>query len=139
MIEGAKEVARTPKLDDNVNLARLGAIDTIRLVMSKFTKNEMEELENAEKLSAEKLRRLGSLNSLIETSVNEMNRRKESSVTLNLSSIYLPYIDECVDTKTGWGRFYNIDVQKRSIPANVKHYFLCIISRKDVTTKKEGK
>lgn len=135
MIEGAKEVARAPKLDDNVNLARLGAIDTIRLVMSKMTKNEMEELENAEKLSAEKLRRLGSLNSLIETAVDEMNRRKEKSVTLNLSSVYLPYVDECMDTKTGWGRFYDIDIQKRNIPANVKHYFLCIIRKREIAPK----
>lgn len=135
MIEGAKEVARAPRLDDNVNLARLGAIDTIRLVMSKMTKNEMEELENAEKLSAEKLRRLGSLNSLIETAVDEMNKRKEKSVTLNLSSVYLPYVDECMDKTTGWGRFYDIDIQKRGIPANVKHYFLCVIRKREMSAK----
>lgn len=129
-IEGAKEVARSPKIDDNINLARLTASDTFRLVMAKLTKNEMEELENAEKLSAEKLRRVGSLNSLIETAVDEMNRRKEKSVTLNLSSVYLPYVDECVSEKTGWGRFYDINVQKRNIPQNVKHYFLCTIRKK---------
>ena len=132
MIDGAKEVSRAPRLDDNVNLARLSAIDTIRLVMSKITKNEMEELENAEKLSAEKLKRLGSLNSLIESATYEMNKRKEDSVTLNLSSMYLPYVDECMSDKTGWGRFYDIDIQKRNIPANVKHYFLCVISKKNI-------
>lgn len=132
MIEGAKEVARSPKIDDNVNLARLSAGDTIRLVMSKFTKNEMEELENAEKLSAEKLRRMGSLNSLIDTAVNEMNRRKESSVTLNLSSIYLPYVDECMSEETGWGRFYDIEIHKTNIPQNVKHYFLCVVRKKNI-------
>lgn len=132
IIEGAKEVARSPKIDDNVNLARLSAIDTFRLVLTKVRKNDMDELDNAEKISTEKLKRLGALNSLIEASVDEMNRRNKESVTLNVSSKFLPYIDECVDSDTGWGRFYDIDVQKRNIPANVHHYFLVVIRKRVV-------
>lgn len=130
MIEGAKEVARSPVLNDDINLARLSTLDTVRLMLSKLQKNDMDELENAEKISVEKLKCTGALNSLIEASVNEMNLRHQNSVTLNVSSKFLPYVDEVVDKEVGWGRFYDIEVFKRDIPQSVKHYFIIQVRKK---------
>ena len=43
---------------------------------------------------------------------------------------YLPYIDEVIDDKKGWGRFYDITYQKRDIPADIKHKFICVIRKR---------
>ena len=130
MDDGLKEVSRSVVVDDNVNLTLLSFPEMVRLVVSTFNKDEAAELETEEKLSKERLKKLGSLNDFIRRATDKMERLHETSVTCNLSSTYLPYIDEVIDKKTGWGRFYDIEYYKTEIPINVKHKFLCVIRKK---------
>lgn len=129
-MDGAKEVSRSIVVDDNVNLTMLSFPDMVRLVISTFNHDEAAELETAEKLSKERLRKVGSLDDFFRRATNKMESLHESSVTLNLSSTYLPYIDEVINDKTGWGRFYDIRYYKTNIPINVKHKFICEVRKK---------
>ena len=125
-----KEVSRSIVVDDNVNLTLLSFPDMIRLVISTFNHDEAAELETEEKLSKERLRKLGSLDDFFRRATNKMEKLHKTSATLNLSSSYLPYIDEVIDAKKGWGRFYDITYQKRDIPADIKHKFICVIRKR---------
>lgn len=125
-----KEVSRSIVIDDNVNLTLLSFPDMVRLVISTFNRDEAAELETEEKISKERLKKLGSLDDLFRHVTNKMERIHKSSATLNLSSSYLPYIDEVIDDKKGWGRFYNITYQRRDIPLDIKHKFICVIRKK---------
>lgn len=125
-----KKVATSPVMDDNSELTKLPMQSLFRLIVNSFTKDESDELEMAERLSADKLARLGSLNRLVEEATNNMTKYKASSVTLNLSSKYLPYVEEVMSKDTGWGRFYDIEWFPRNIPDSVPHKFLCVIRKR---------
>ncbi len=129
-MEGLKEVSRSVVVDDNVNLTMLSFPDMVRLVISTFNKDEAAELETVEKLSKERLKKLGSLDDFFRRATDKMERLHQTSVTCNLSSSYLPYIDEVISSKSGWGRFYDIEYHKTDIPINVKHKFICVIRKK---------
>lgn len=129
-MEGLKEVSRSVVVDDNVNLTMLSFPDMVRLVISTFNKDEAAELETVEKLSKERLKKLGSLDDFFKRATDKMERLHQTSVTCNLSSSYLPYIDAVISSKSGWGRFYDIEYHKTDIPINVKHKFICVIRKK---------
>lgn len=132
MYDELKEVSRSPRMDDNVTLTSLSPIDTLRLIMTKLTHDDSAELDNAEKLSAERLKKVGSLTKLFERATTKMNNLRKKSVTLQIASSYLPYIDEVTNSKTGLGQFYDFNYNKDTgIPASVPHFFICEVRVKN--------
>ncbi len=132
MYDEPKEVSRSPRMDDNVTLTSLSPIDTLRLIMTKLTHDDSAELDNAEKLSAERLKKVGSLTKLFERATTKMNNLRKKSVTLQIASSYLPYIDEVTNPKTGLGQFYDFNYNKDTgIPASVPHFFICEVRVKN--------
>lgn len=132
MYDEPKEVSRSPRMDDNVTLTSLSPIDTLRLIMTKLTHDDSAELDNAEKLSAERLKKVGSLTKLFERATTKMNNLRKKSVTLQIASSYLPYIDEVTNSKTGLGQFYDFNYNKDTgIPASVPHFFICEVRVKN--------
>lgn len=129
---GMKEVSRSVVIDDNVNLTALSYVDMIRLIISTFNKDEAAELDAAGKVSVERSTKLGSLDDFFRRATTKMERQGMNSVTMNISSSYLKYIDEVIDPKTGWGRYYDIKYIRTNIPDNVKHKFLCHIRKREV-------
>lgn len=133
MYAEAKEVSRSPVMDDNVSLTSLSPLDTMRLIMTKLTHDDAAELDNAEKISAERLKKVGSLTKLFEKATTKMNSLRKRSVTLQIASSYLPYIDEVADKKSGLGQFYDFEYNKDTgIPQSVPHFFLCTVRTKSV-------
>lgn len=132
MYDEPKEVSRSPRMDDNVTLTSLSPIDTLRLIMTKLTHDDSAELDNAEKLSAERLKKVGSLTKLFERATTKMNNLRKKSVTLQIASSYLPYIDEVTNQKTGLGQFYDFNYNKDTgIPVSVPHFFICEVRVKN--------
>ena len=132
MYDEPKEVSRSPRMDDNVTLTSLSPIDTLRLIMTKLTHDDSAELDNAEKLSAERLKKVGSLTKLFERATTKMNNLRKKSVTLQRASSYLPSIDEVTNSKTGLGQFYDFNYNKDTgIPASVPHFFICEVRVKN--------
>lgn len=129
MFEG-KEVCRSIEITDKVKLSSLSIPDQIRLILSSLSNRDEAELDVAEKLTAGKLRKMASLRDLLDKAIDQMEARGKNSVTIKVSSTYLAYIDKMVDSKTGYGQFYNIDVMKRDVPFSIKHYFYVKISKK---------
>lgn len=125
-----KEVYRSVKLTDDINAAELSVVDQIRLLLAKVSNADEAELDAQTKLSREKLRRVSALNRLLTTAIEKMQSKGESSVTIGVSSEFLPYIDEVVDKKFGLGRFYDISVYKKDLPSTVKHLFTVVIKTK---------
>lgn len=125
-----KKVATSLVMDDNSELTKLSIQALFRLIVNSFTRDESDELEMAERISTDKLIKLGSLNRLVQEVTNNMTKYKASSATLNLSSKYLPYMEEVMNRDTGWGRFYDIEWFPRDIPDSVPHKFLCVIRKR---------
>lgn len=126
-----KEVYRSVKLTDDVNPMGLGVLDQIRLIFRKASNDEQMELESEERLNVARLELLAGLNSLFSNAVEETKRRDKESVTLSVSSRFLPVLDEVIDSELGMGRFYLFDVYKPSVPINVDHTFIVKISIRD--------
>lgn len=123
-------VSRHLKVTEDTTLAKLTVFDQLKLLISKFSNNDVAELDAAEKLSGASARMKASLLKLIKTATEGMHEGTNQSVTLQVSSKYLPYIDEVIDPIRGEGRYYDFQVFKKDLPADVEYKFMVIIRRK---------
>lgn len=129
-MELGKEYYRSVKLTDNIKTASLSLADQFRLLFSKLSNDDVAELNTNEKLTEARLRKVAALSNFIDKATDRLNELGENSVTVSLSSEFLPFIDEVIDPVHGKGRFYTFEVHKRNIPIDVKHTFIVIIRRK---------
>lgn len=118
------------KATENTTLAKLGLFDQIKLLISKFNNDEVAELKAQETLSINALRMQASLEKLIRTAAKDIDGINHKSVTLSVSSKYIPYMDEVIDEKYGLGRYYNFTVHKKNLPINVEYMFIIKVERK---------
>lgn len=125
-----KEVYRSVKLTDNINATQLTVTDQVRLLLAKVSNNDEAELDARTKLNAEHMKKIAALNRLFDTAIEKMQNCGKSQVTLDVSSEFLPYIDEVVDEKHGKGRYYDITVYKKDLPSTIKHLFLVVIRKR---------
>lgn len=129
MLNG-KEVYRSLEVTEDIQTAKLGILDQIRLITANLSNNDIAELDAMEKLSVDRLRKISSLSIFIEKTTDKMKKLGEKSATVKLSSEYLPYLDEVIDKKSGFGRYYEFNVMKKDIPLSVRHTFIMKISKK---------
>lgn len=123
-------ITKAIKPDENTTLAKLSLTDMIRLLFSKISNNDVAELDANEKLSASYLKNVASLSKFIDRATERIINGTEKSVTVQLSSEYLPFIDEVIDPINGKGRYFNFEVYKKDLPQSVKHKFIVKISKK---------
>jgi hypothetical protein len=129
MIKG-EEVFRSVEVTDDVQTAKLSIIDQIRLIISNISNDDVAELDAQEKISADKLRKVAALSQFLDKTIERMQELGEDYATVKMSSVFLPYIDEVVNDKDGYGRYYDFDIKKKDIPMNVKHTFIVQIHRR---------
>lgn len=129
MLNG-KEVYRSLEVTEDIQTAKLGILDQIRLITANLSNNDLAELDAMEKLSVDRLKKVSSLSLFIEKTTDKMKMIGENSATVKLSSEYLPYLDEVINDKNGFGRYYKFNVMKKDIPLSVKHTFIMKISKK---------
>lgn len=123
-------VSRHIKVTEDTTLAKLGVFDQIKLLIARFSNNDVAELDAAEKLSGAAARMKASLLKLIKTAAKGMQDGSMQSATLQVSSKYLPYIDDVIDPVRGEGRYYDFEVYKKDLPADVEYKFLLVIKKK---------
>lgn len=124
-------ITKAIKPDENTTLAKLSLTDMIRLLLfSKISNNDVAELDANEKLSASYLKNVASLSKFIDKATERIVNGTEKSVTVQLSSEYLPFIDEVTDPINGKGRYFNFEIYKKDLPQSVKHKFIVKISKK---------
>lgn len=123
-------VSRRIKVTEDTTLAKLGVFDQIKLLISKFNNNDVAELDAAEKLSGAAARMKASLIKLINTATEDLHDGTSQSVTMQVSSKYLPYLDDVIDPVRGEGRYYSFEVHKKDLPVTVEYKFLLIVKRK---------
>lgn len=123
-------VTRALKPDENTTLAKLSLPDMIRLLFSKISNRDEAELDANTRLSVSYLKNIASLNKFIDKATERLTAGNEESVTILLSSEYLPYIDEVIDPIRGKGKYFDFDVRKKNLPQNVKHRFVVVIRKK---------
>lgn len=123
MLHG-QEVFRSIEVTDDVQTSQLSILDQLRLIFAKLSNDDAAELDTIEKVSADKLKKIASLSDFLDKAISRMQELGESSVTVKLSSIYLPYIDEVLDKKNGYGRYYDIEIYRKKLPITVHHYFI---------------
>lgn len=118
------------KVTENTTVAKMGVMDQIKLLLRKFNNDDVAELNAAEKLSASQLKLKASLMRLFETAVEGFDSGQHHSVTLSVSSRYLPFLDEVIDERYGMGRFYDFTVHKKDLPATVEYKFIVEIRKR---------
>lgn len=118
------------KATENTTLAKLGVLDQIKMLISNFSNNDAAELDAREKLSAEELKMKASLSLLFNQAAESMKERGSDSVTLAVSSTYLPYMDEIIDPIYGLGRYYKFTIYKKKLPFNVNYNVVVKMAKK---------
>ena len=118
------------KATENTTVAKLGFIDQIKLLLHKFGNEDVAELNAAEKLSSTALKMRASLQKLFTEATKGLESGEHTSVTLQVSSKYLPYIDDVIHKTKGLGRYYNFKVYKKDLPLNVDYMFVVKVIRK---------
>lgn len=118
------------KPTENTTLAKLSVLDQLKLLIGKFTNEDVAELDAAEKLSANSLKVRASLIKLFETACTNMTENGKSKVTLSVSSKFLTYIDDITNSVDGMGRYYSFEIIKRDLPITVDYKVIVIIRKK---------
>lgn len=118
------------KATENTTLAKLSFFDQFKLLINKFNNDDVAELDAAEKLSGLQLRMQASLMKLLKTAAQGLESGEHQSVTLSVSSKYIPYIDEVIHKTRGLGRYYDFEVIKQDLPINVDYMFIIKIKRR---------
>lgn len=138
-MNGQKEIYRSVELDDSVKTATLGVFDQIKLIVKSFTNNDEVELETESKLSKAKLRKLAALRDFMDRAIAEMQKHGEHMVTLKVSNEFLPYVDEVIDEKYGYGRFYDIKISKgQKLSVASKFFVMRIRTKNEDAVLEEG-
>lgn len=121
-----EEICRSPVIDDSLNTATLGMADLIRLLASKLNSSDEAELQRQEVLSQTELKMYGSLTKFFDRATERMLAKKETSVTLKLSSRYLPYLPKVIGSNgKGLSQYYAFEMQRDSdIPISRDHFFI---------------
>ena len=123
-------ITRNIKPSENTTLAQLSVIDMIRLLFSKMSNNDVALLDANEKVSSVYLKNTASLTEFLEKAIEPLKDGRHNSVTLALSSEYLPYLDSVINETNGLGQFYNIKVENKDLPLSVKYKIKVIITKK---------
>lgn len=118
------------KATENTTLAKLNIVDQFKLLISKLSNNDVAELDAAEKLSTVALKMRASLERLFTTACEGLKSGEHTSVTLQVSSKYIPYMDAVIDPIHGMGRYYDFEVTKKDLPLNVDYMFIVKIRKK---------
>ena len=123
-------VSRRIKATESTTLAKLSMMDQLKMLIHKFNNNDVAELDAAEKVSRSSLRMRAALQRLFLTAVEGLDEGAHESVTLQVSSKFIPYLDAVIDKERGMGRYYDFKVIKRDLPINVEFMFMVTITRK---------
>ena len=123
-MQGGKVIYRSIKMDDNTNRTSLNVMDQIKLILASFSNNTESELDISEKLSADKLKKIAALTTLFEKAIARAKELQQSSVTLKVSSDFLPYLDDVIEEQHGLGRYYRFEIFKKDLPLTVNHFFV---------------
>ena len=118
------------KVTEGTTLAKLSIWDQFKLLIRKFSNDDVAELDAAEKLSGASARMRASLMHLINTATKEIKEGRRHSVTIAVSSKYLPYIDEVIDPVHGEGQFYEFIPHYKDLPPNIEYKFPLEIRKK---------
>lgn len=118
------------KATENTTLAKLSFFDQFKLLLHRFNNDDAVALDTAEKLSRTTLKMRASLQNLFTTAIRGLDEGEHNSVTLQVSSKFLPYLDDVIDENHGMGRYYDFEVIKRELPITVEYMFIVKISRR---------
>lgn len=118
------------KATESTTLAKLSFADQFKLLIHRFNNDDAAELDAAEKLSRDTLKMRASLQNLFNKATAGLNDGVHESVTLEVSSKFLPYLDDVIDSKRGMGRYYTFEYKTRDLPITVEYMFVVRISRK---------
>lgn len=109
-------------------LAELNIIDQIKLIFANFQNKDAEELAASKVVSLADMKDKAAFIQIIEKAVAKLEGHK--SITLEISSKYLFYAKDLLNDKTGYGRYYNFEMETPDLPIRIPHSFRLTVSRK---------
>lgn len=127
-----EEVCKSIIVTDDTKLASLSVLDQIRLLLARFSNSDASDMDVAEKVSVDKLKHVSALKTFLEKATMKLTELGQDSLTIKLSSEFIPYIDEVMGGTDGFGQFYDIFVYRKNIPLSTPHYVIARITKKGV-------
>lgn len=128
-----KPLYTTIKVTERTQTQKLPVIDQLKLLLGKVSMDDTNRLEASEKVSRANLEMESALSNLITNVTARMREIGAKSVTVAISSRFLPYFDSVMSPEYGKGRFYNFEIEEKEMPVIGADYFINVrISEKEV-------
>lgn len=105
-----KPIHTTIKVTEKTKTSSLPVSAQIKLLLGMVGNDELTKLEASEKVNRETLSMQSALSSLIDKATAKMRERGSHSVTVSVSSRFLPYMNDVVFSENGKCRFYDFEV-----------------------------
>lgn len=121
------------KPSESTNLVNLGIKEKLMMVASTMFKDEEQELNAKERVTTQELKAKAELNVILENAIKEMRAGNHRSVTIQVASEYIPFIDEVMDPIYGLGRYYDYKTYIRDLPLEIHFFFYMKVSIKEAS------
>lgn len=125
-----KEVYRSVEVTDNVQTSTLSLADQVRLIAASMSNDDVAELERNEKVATDRLKKIAAFKSFLDGALQAMNDMGENSVTMQVSHEFKPYFNEVLLDPHSYAKYYDILIEKKDLPMNVKHYIIVKLKKK---------
>ena len=133
-----EEVCRSVVITDDTKLASLTVFDQIRLLLARLSNSGASDIDVAEKVSVDKIKHISALKTFLEKATNKLTELGKDSITIKLSSEFVPYIDEVMNGASDFGKYYDIEVFRKNIPLSTPHYIIVRITKKGVLSSEKN-
>ena len=95
-----------------------------------MSNDDVAELERNEKVATDRLKKIAAFKSFLDGALQTMNDMGENSVTMQVSHEFKPYFNEVLLDPHSYAKYYDILIEKKDLPMNVKHYIIVKLKKK---------
>lgn len=106
-------IAKYPKVTDDTVISNLSIRNQFRLLSSKLSNNQAQELDANKKMTVSRMKRKASLTKFLTNATKKLEDKTAESVTVSLVSDYLNYLDSVTDPVHGLGRYYKFEIMNK--------------------------
>ena len=129
------EIVRYTKVTDDTDISKLDLTSQIQLLFSRVINNKAIELDASTKQTKNQMMRKASLLQFMKKATMNLDNGKNQSVTVSLSSDFMPYLDSVINNDTGLGRYYSFKIlnekELKNRLAGVRYKIVMKISKKN--------
>lgn len=119
-----KKLATFIDVDDSTPIQKLTILEQFRVLVHRLTREDREQLKADDAATVYELQLRANLLEFLHKATNNVRNGKHSSVTVSVSSKFLPVLDDVLESSS-IASYYTVTVNKPDIEYDIE-YFITI-------------